>query len=114
MQREIGNEVKIRDSVTPFKNAGKSPAIDKTTSDFNNANLKVKKNRTFIEHGIYDPDIAQYIPGTSDLVFQGMIEKIIAIEEPSDPSYKHKEVLDFELILDNNLKSLHICFPIHF
>ena len=47
-----------------------------------------------------------------DLVFQGMIE------QPADPSYKNKEVLDFELILGNNfytnLKSLHIGFPIYF
>ena len=50
------------------------------------------------------------------MVFQGMIEKIMAIEQREDPSYKDEEVLNFELILDNNfytkLKSLHICFPI--
>ena len=82
--------------------------------DFEKANLKVK----FIESEIYNADIAQYIPGTLDLVFQGMIEKIMTNEQPAGPSYKDKEVLDFELKLDNNfytnLKSLHICFPVHF
>ena len=29
----------------PFQSVGKSPAIDKTASDFYNANLKVKKIR---------------------------------------------------------------------
>ena len=52
-----------------------------------------------------------------DLVFQGMIERIMTIEHPADSSYKDKEVLDFELMADNNLytklKSLHICFTIH-
>ena len=43
MQREIGSKVKIGDSVTPFTSLRKSPAIDKTASDFDNANLKVKK-----------------------------------------------------------------------
>ena len=47
-----------------------------------------------------------------------MIEKIMTIDQPANPSYKDKEVLDFELILDNNfysnLKSLHICFSIDF
>ena len=42
----------------------------------------------------------------------------MTIEQPANPFYKDKEVLDFELMLDNNfctnLKSLHICFPIHF
>ena len=42
MQREIGNEVKIEDSVTPFKSVRKSPDIDNTASNFDNANLKVK------------------------------------------------------------------------
>ena len=43
MQREIGHEVKIEDSVTPFKSVRKSPDIEKTASNFDNANLKVKK-----------------------------------------------------------------------
>ena len=118
MQREIGNEVKIGDSVTPFKSVGKSKAIDKTALDINNANLKVKKIRRLMECRIYNADIARYIPGTLDVVFQGMIEKIMTIEQPANPSYKDKEVLDFELILDyniyKNLKSLHICFPTNF
>ena len=98
MQRKIGSEVKIGDSVTPFKSLGKSPAIDKTASDFDNANLKVKKIRRLIEHVIYDADISWYIPGTLGLVFQGMIEKIMTIEQSVNPSYKDKENLAFELI----------------
>ena len=47
-----------------------------------------------------------------------MTEKIITIEQPTDPSYKEKEGLGFELISDNNsytnLESFHICFHIHF
>ena len=94
------------------------PAIDKTASDFDKANLKVKKIRRLIERDIYNADIACYIPGTLDLVFQGMIEKMMAIEQPADTSYSDKEILDLKLILDNNyytnLKSLHLCFPIRF
>ena len=78
MQREIGGEVKIGDSARPFKSVEKSPAIDKTTSYFDNANLKVKKIRRLI-----DADIARYIPRTLDLVFQ--IEKIMTIKQPADP-----------------------------
>ena len=58
MQREIGNEVKIGDSVTPFKSVEKSKAIDKTALDVNNANLKVKKIRRLMECRIYNADIA--------------------------------------------------------
>ena len=42
----------------------------------------------------------------------------MAAEQAANPSYKHKGVLDFELILENNfytnLKSLYICFSKHF
>ena len=80
--------------------------------------MKVKKIRSYIEQGFYDVDIARYIPGTVDLVFQGTIEKIMTIEQPADTTYSNREILHFELILDNNyyinLKSLHLCFPIKF
>ena len=78
----------------------------------------MKKIRSYIEQGFYDVDIARYIPGTLDLVFQGMIEKIMTIEQPADTTYFNREILHFELILDNNyyinLKSLHLCFSIRF
>ena len=102
MQRKISGDVKIGSLVTPFQNVGKFPAVDKTASDFDNAKLKAKKIRRLIERGIYDADIAHYIPGTLDLVFQGMIEKMTTIEQPADTTYFDKEILDFELILDNN------------
>ena len=45
-----------------------------------------------------------------------MIEKLMTIEQPADTTYSNKEVLDFELILDNNyytnLEVLHIDFQI--
>ena len=63
-------------------------------------------------------DIACYIPGSLDLVFQGMIEKIMTIDQPADSTYSDKKVLDFEMILDSNyytnLKSFHLCFPVRF
>ena len=118
MQREIGHEVHIGDLVTPLKSVGKLDAFDKTASDFDNASLKVTKIRKLIEKGIYDAEIARYIPGTLDLVFQGKFEKVKAIEQPADTTFKDKETLDFVLILDKNyyanLKSLHICFLVKF
>ena len=57
MQWEISDDAKIGSSVTPFQSVGMSPAVDKTASDFDNVNLKVKKIRRLIEWGIYDADI---------------------------------------------------------
>ena len=71
MQRKTTNEIKIGDSVIPFPSVGKSSAVDKTTSDFDNANLKMRNFRRLIERRIYNADIARYILGTMDLVFEG-------------------------------------------
>ena len=95
MQWEISDDVKIGSLVTPFQSVGKFPVVDKTVSEFDNANSKVKKIRRLIKQDIYDADIAHYIPGALDLVFQGMIEKIITIKQPVDTTYTDKEVLDF-------------------
>ena len=70
MRREIRDDIKIDASVTPFQSIGKAPSIDKNASDFENANLKVKKIRKLIEHGIYDANIARYITGTLDVDFR--------------------------------------------
>lgn len=70
MQREINNEVHLRQTGTPFEIIGKSSAIDKTASNFDSINKKVKKI------GVYDADIVLYIPGTIALIFQGMLQKV--------------------------------------
>ena len=66
MQKDIGDDVHIGQAVTPFQSMGKSAAVDKAVSDFDNAKLKVKKIRTFIEYQIYNANIARYIQGTLD------------------------------------------------
>ena len=64
--------------------------------------FKVKTIRKLIEHGIYNANIARYIPGRLDLIFQGMTEKFKTIESPADTSYKDKEVSEFDSTLDND------------
>ena len=76
-KKKIGDDVHIGQLVTPFQSVGKSAAIDNTASDFDDANLNVKKkNRRLIERGINDADIAHYISGTLELGFQGMIKNM--------------------------------------
>ena len=43
-----------------------SSAIDRSTSIFLNAGEKVQKSRKLISPGIYDADMAKYIPGKLD------------------------------------------------
>ena len=95
MQREIGNEIHIGTTVSPFESVGKSSAIDRTASKYENSREKVKKIRQLISAGTYDADIARYIPGTLDLVYQGMVEEIDTKGKTDHISYKDMEQLDF-------------------
>ena len=76
MQREIRHKVSLRQTVFPYKNVGRSSAIDRTTLNYNDAKEKVKKSRELINTTRYDEDIAKYIPGLLELKLQGMLEDI--------------------------------------
>ena len=71
-----------------------------------------------IYSGEYDADIARYVPGTLQLMFQGMLNRVNTIEQPTRISYKDLETFNFQLLLDKNLytnlNSLHLCFIIKF
>ena len=115
MQRKIGTEVDIGNTVSPFNSIGKLSAIDRCASNYTNARAKVQKIRQLISTGTYDADIAKYIPGTLDLVYQGILEDIDIKEKAAHISYKDIEQLDFQIMLSDNYyvnpDSMHLCFP---
>ena len=115
MQRKIGTEAELGATVSPFDSIAASSAIDRSASNYLNAGEKVQKIRKLISTGTYDADIAKYIPGTLDLIYQGMLEDIGTKEQPAHISYKDMENLDFQIMLTNNYytnpNSMHICFP---
>ena len=67
-----------------------------------------------ISTGTYDADIAKYIPGLLDLIYQEMIEDIDTKEKAAHISYKDMEQLDFQIMLTNNYyvnpSNIHHCF----
>ena len=58
------------------------------------------------------------MPGTLQLMFQVMLDRVATIEHPAQISYKDLETFHFQLLLDQNLyaniNSLHLCFPMKF
>ena len=118
MQREISDRVFLGQTVSPYEDAGRSSAIDRTTSDYNDGKEKIQKMRESISTGKYDEDIARYIPGILELKFQGMLEDIDTREKVAHSSYTDMEALDFQIIVTNNYymnpNSIHICFPMKF
>ena len=78
-------------------------------------NWENKKNR---KTGVYNADVACYMQECSIWFFQKLIQKLSTIKQPAYLSYKDKETLDFELILNKNYytntKSIHVCFLIRF
>ena len=116
MQKKISNKVFLGNTVSPFEDAGRSSAIDRTASNYNDAKEKVQKIRELIKTGRYDEDIVKYIPGLLELKFQGMLEEIDTREKTANPSYNDMEQLDFQIQLTDNYyinpNSIHICFPV--
>ena len=114
MQREISDRVFLEQTVSPYQDAGRSSAIDRTASNYNDAKEKIRKMREIISSGKYDEDIARYIPGILELKFQGMLEDINIREKVTHCSYTNMEELDFQIILTDNYyvnpDSIHICF----
>ena len=116
MQRDISDKNTLGDTLNPIDDIRRSTAIDRTTSNYNDAKEKVQKIRDLISMGKYDADLAKYIPGLMDLAIQGMLDDIDTREKVAHPSYKDKEQLDFQILLTENYyvnpANIHICFPI--
>ena len=102
MQREISDKVFLGNTVSPLDEVGRSSAIDRTASNYNDAKEKVKKIRELISIGRYDKDIAKYIPNLLELKFQGMLEDIDTREKVAHSSYSDIEQLDFKILLTDN------------
>lgn len=114
MQREISYKVFLGNTVSPYHDAVRSFAIDRTASNYNYTKEKVQKIRELIKTDKYDEDIARHIPGLLELKFQGMLEDIATREKNACPSYIDVEQLDFQVLLTDNYyinpNSIHICF----
>ena len=115
MQRKIGTEIELGKTVSPFDSIGTSSAIDRSASNYTDAGDKLSKIRKLIETGPYDADIVRYVPGTLNLIFQGMLEDIDTKEQLAHSSYRDMGNLDFQILLTDNYytnpNSTHLCFP---
>ena len=115
MQRGISGKIFLGTTASPFDDVGNSSAIDRTASNYTDANVKVKIIRELISTGKYDADIAKYIPGILEMKFQGMLEDIDTREKVVHSSYKEMEDLYFQILLTENYyensNSIHLCFP---
>ena len=80
MQRDISNKNTLGDTLNPINHTRCSTAIDRTTSNYNDAKEKVQKIRDLINMGKYDADLVKYIPGLADLAMQGMLDDIIHVK----------------------------------
>ena len=118
MQRDISDKNTLGDTLNPLNDIRRSTAIDRTTSNYNDAKEKVQKIRDLINMGKYDADLVKYIPRLADLAIQGMLDDIDTRGKVAHPSYKDKEQLDFQILLPENYyvypSNIHICFPIKF
>ena len=116
MQRDISNRNTLGETLNPIDAARRLTAINRTTSNYNEAKEKVQKISDLINMGKYGADLAKYILGLTDLAIQGMLDDVDTREKVAHPSYKDKEQLDYQILLTENYyvnpANIHICFPI--
>ena len=116
LQRDINDKSTLGNTLNPTNDIRRSTAIDRTTSNYNDAKEKLQKIRELVSMGKHDVDLVKYIPGMADLAIQGMLDNIDTKEKVGGPSYKDKEQLDFQIMLNDNYyvnpSNIHICFPI--
>ena len=60
-------------TVSPFDSSSKLSAIGRTASNYTNARKEIQEIKKLISMGTYDANIAKYIPGILDLLYQGML-----------------------------------------
>ena len=112
IQQRINDSIHLGKAISPFENIGDSKAIDRTASDFLNADQKVEKIKRLVNKGEYNKDVARYILGVLNLMYQGMLESITTREQPADSSYIGMQL---QLLFANhyaNPNSFHLCFSI--
>ena len=102
MKREIRDKNTLGVTLNRINDVQQSKAIDRATSNNNDAKEKVQKIRDLINMGKYDADLAKYIPGLIDLAIQGMLDDIATREKVVHPSYKDMEQLHFQILLTEN------------
>ena len=91
MQRDISNRNTLGDTLNLTNDIRRSTAIDRTTSNYDDAKEKVQKIRDLISMGKYNADLVKYIPGLADLAIQGMLDDIDTREKVATPLLKIKK-----------------------
>ena len=91
MQRDISNRNTLGDTLNLTNDIRRSTAIDRTTSNYDDAKEKVQKIRDLISMGKYNADLVKYIPGLADLAIQGMLDDIDTREKVATPPLKIKK-----------------------
>ena len=60
MQRDISDKNNLGDTLNPINDARRSMAINRATSNYNDAKAKVQKIRDLNNMGKFDADLAKY------------------------------------------------------
>ena len=67
MQRDMSDKNTLGSTLNPINDIRRSTAIDRTTSNYDDAKGKVQKIRELVSLGKYNADLVKYIPGLADV-----------------------------------------------
>ena len=117
MQAAKSNRVHLGENLNPLKDAQGIESID-FSADIDNLIEKLDKLSVLYDTGKVDVDVIKYIPGMSQVSYQGQIDFIDTKRTYAVSTYTDMQQLEFNLeVVANhyiNFSNMVVCFPIAF
>ena len=117
MQREIGYEIQLGDTLNTLNDVSAVPAID-NTSNLKDVFGKTDKLGDLWDRGKADSSLIRYIPGGSEVLRQGKISNIVPKKVYALSTYTDKKTLEFTIELAantyTNYNMMTLVVPIYF
>ena len=86
------------------------------SADLKNVHSQTDDYEKFYKTGKMSYDILRYIPGLSQIAYQGQIHSTEIKKKNVDDTYKNEKVIEFNIPHTanhyTNAQNMHICFPI--
>ena len=100
MQRPIFDDIHLGQTVNPAENTNAVKSVD-YVADFRNIIGKVDILQRLVKFDFMESDLIKYLPGITELVYQGMIYNIRMKKVPADSTYKNFQTLEFNHLMQN-------------
>ena len=100
MQRPIFDDIHLGQTVNPAESTNAVKSVD-YVADFRNIIGKVDILQRLVKFDFMESGLIKYLPGITELVYQGMIYNIRMKRVPADSTYKNFQTLELNHLMHN-------------